>query len=421
MLRKAFAFLFLFSSAAFSKAQDVNYARQCLNVLASDSLCGRGYVRNGQERAAAFIQSEFKRLGLSLPTSAEISDGIQSFNGQVNTFPTKAEFKADLIYQRVGYDWNPKPNSGSIKGTFKPILIDSLFWSNPKSKELLTSYISSSKYIFLLKANAAFKKENSELLKLNIPIIELKETPQLIFSVADNQLSVFRADWKVDSTFRMPKKIVLNVQAVLKKHVFQNVMAMVPGKPESDSFVVFTAHYDHLGMVGNTVFNGANDNASGTAMLLDLAKFYITYKGKLPYNVLFIAFSGEEAGLLGSKYYTEHPFLPLANIKCLVNIDLMATGEDGITAVNAFENESIFARIVQINQDIVKLPTVGKRVNAPNSDHYPFALKKVPAIFIYAMGKSITAYHNPGDRPEKVGFAGYVQIFTLLTALCPPN
>lgn len=421
MLRKAFAFLFLFASAAFSQAQDVNYARQSLNILASDSLCGRGYVRNGQEMAAAYIQSEFKRLGLSLPTTAQVTTGIQTFGGKVNTFPTKAVFKADRVTQQVGLQWIPKPNSASLKGTFRPVLIDSAFWASPNAGKSLLKYVKSKKYIFLLKANAKYKAENADLQKLNVPIIELKETNQLIYSVADNQLSVFRADWKVDSSFRVPAKIELDVKAVLKDHTFQNVIAMVPGKPEADSFVVFTAHFDHLGMIGNAIFNGANDNASGTAMLLDLASYYVQFKGKMPYNVLFIAFSGEEAGLLGSKNYCQNPIFPLSSIKLLINLDLMATGEDGITVVNAFENEAVFNRIVQINQDITKLPTVGKRVNAPNSDHYPFALKKVPAIFIYAMGKSITAYHNPADRPENVGFAGYGQIFSLLTLLCPPN
>src|SRR4030095_9120627 len=108
-----------------------------------------------------------------------------------------------------------------------------------------------------------------------------------------------------------------------------NVLGMVPGTLYPDSFIVFTAHYDHLGRMGKkALFPGANDNASGSAMIIDLARYYAQPANRPKCSLLFIAFAGEEAGLIGSRYYTENPILPLEQIKFLINLDLMGNGEE---------------------------------------------------------------------------------------------
>ena len=117
---------------------------------------------------------------------------------------------------------------------------------------------------------------------------------------------------------------------------------MVKGTAQPDSFIFITAHYDHLGGMGkDTYFPGANDNASGDALLLSLAKYYVAHPAK--YSIGFILFAGEEAGLVGSKYYTENPIVPLKNIRFLINTDLAGTGDEGITVVNATEFPNEFA------------------------------------------------------------------------------
>ncbi len=89
------------------------------------------------------------------------------------------------------------------------------------------------------------------------------------------------------------------------------MIATIKGTAIPDSFLVFSAHYDHLGQMGKDIyFPGANDNASGTSMLLNLAKYYSQNRPK--YSVLFIAFGGEEAGLIGSEYYVKNPLVPLS-------------------------------------------------------------------------------------------------------------
>jgi Zn-dependent M28 family amino/carboxypeptidase len=107
-------------------------------------------------------------------------------------------------------------------------------------------------------------------------------------------------------------------------------------KGEVDTFIVLTAHLDHLGTMGkNVFFPGAHDNASGCAMVLNLAKYYSMRKCKPHYGLVFMFFSGEELGLLGSRFYTEHPLFPLSKIKFLINLDLMGSGDEGVQIVNS--------------------------------------------------------------------------------------
>jgi len=199
---------------------------------------------------------------------------------------------------------------------------------------------------------------------------------------------------------------------LLKNYHTQNVMAYLPAKKKCAKTVVFTAHYDHLGRMGDdTYFPGANDNASGTAMLLTMAKYF--KENPSDYNVLFIAFAGEEAGLLGSKYFVENPVLKLKKIKFLVNLDIMGSGEDGITAVNATLFEKEFALLQKINAEKSLLKVVKKRGPAANSDHYWFTLEGVPAFFIYTMGPNKN-YHDVFDVYDNLSFKEYEDITTLL-------
>jgi aminopeptidase YwaD len=177
--------------------------------------------------------------------------------------------------------------------------------------------------------------------------------------------------------------------------------------------IVITAHYDHLGGMGNnTYFPGANDNASGVALMLRLAKFYAANPQK--YSLVFIAFSGEEAGLLGSKYFTEHPLVDLKKIRFLINTDLAGTGEEGITVVNATQYKKEFALLNQINEEFRYLVKINSRGKAANSDHYWFSEKGVPSFFIYTMG-GIRAYHDIYDRAETLPLTEHDDLFRLIT------
>jgi Zn-dependent M28 family amino/carboxypeptidase len=147
------------------------------------------------------------------------------------------------------------------------------------------------------------------------------------------------------------------------------------------------------------------------AMLLSLAKYYAAHPQ--PYTIAFICFAGEEAGILGSKYFTEHPLMPLSNIKLLINMDIMGTGNDGITVVNATGYPKYFDLLKQVNAQGNYLVKINPRGKAANSDHYWFTEKGVPAIFMYTMG-GIKAYHDVFDISKTLPLTEFNDLFKLL-------
>lgn len=193
----------------------------------------------------------------------------------------------------------------------------------------------------------------------------------------------------------------------------QNVCGYIPG--ETDTMIVFTAHYEHLGMNGDTIFYGAHDNASGTAAVMDLARMMNLQRGH--YTYVFLLFGGEESGLVGSSWFVDNPLIRLSKVKLLINIDLFCGGEDGLMVVNANANET--APYVDLLQQINDLhgfaAKIARRDNARNSDHYWFT-SECPAIFIYTLGGPFGGYHSPDDTCDGCGLANYNNFISLIRA-----
>ena len=143
---------------------------------------------------------------------------------------------------------------------------------------------------------------------------------------------------------------------------------MVEGKSKKDSFFVFTAHYDHLGKIGDDCyFAGANDNASGVAVLLDMAKYYA--QNPSDYSIVFIFTTAEEIGLLGSKYAAENSLIELDKIKFLFNLDMCGTGSGGIALINGKKETKASELFEKINQDKRYFNEIRIGGESCNSDH----------------------------------------------------
>ena len=195
----------------------------------------------------------------------------------------------------------------------------------------------------------------------------------------------------------------------------QNVCGYFPGK--TDTMIVFTAHYEHLGMHGDTIFYGAHDNASGTAAVMDLARQLNTKHIPLntKYTYVFLFFSGEESGLIGSRHFTEHPLIPLDKVKLLVNIDLFCGGDEGLMVVNANapETKPYVDMLEALNNQYHYAAKIARRDNARNSDHYYFS-SHCPAIFLFTLGGPFGGYHSPADTCDGCGLDNYINNMTLL-------
>jgi Zn-dependent M28 family amino/carboxypeptidase len=238
-------------------------------------------------------------------------------------------------------------------------------------------------------------------------------TDKLTWSVSPEVANYTLIEVDKKSLDKTPEQFEVDIEnKPIENFKAANVCAYVKGIEKPDSFIFITAHYDHLGGMGkDTYFPGANDNASGISLLLNLAHFYALHPQK--YSIGFICFAGEEAGLIGSKYFTENPLVPLKNIRFLINTDLAGTGDEGITVVNATEFPKEFAYMNAINDQDKLLVKIYPRGKAANSDHYFFTEKGVPAFFFYTMG-GIKAYHDVLDKPETLPLNEHEDLFKLI-------
>ena len=406
-----FLIALLFSDTA--KAQNQAYARTIIDTLSSASFHGRGYVMQGDSLAAAFIRNEFKKIGLN----AYPPGYYQKFNHDINTFPGTMEISVNGTKLKPGADYIVSPYSHGTYGTFKLHRLNDLLEIKPHKLEKFLR--KSRDFNFIVIEDGGQKPD--ELLDLMIAakktfgakgIVLLKEKLTWAVSSHEADLLVIQV---LKSTFKAKASTInLNIENKLEKdYQSRNVIAYKDnGHP--NSVIVFTAHYDHLGRMGKTTyFPGANDNASGIAMLFDLAQHY--QEDSIKYDVAFIAFAGEEAGLVGSKYYTENPLFPLKDIKFLVNLDLMGNGEEGITVVNGTLHEKELALITRLNEQNNFVPLVKKRGKAQNSDHYYFTENDVPAFFIYTLGGN-KAYHDIYDISATLEMQKYKEVFQLITS-----
>jgi Zn-dependent M28 family amino/carboxypeptidase len=167
-------------------------------------------------------------------------------------------------------------------------------------------------------------------------------------------------------------------------------------------------------MMGNVMYPGGNDNASGTAMVLEMARYFSKKENQPALSLMFVLFSGEEAGLMGSKYMAKHFPLDLQKIQLQINVDMVATGSDGITMVNAKQFPDIFQRFVDINAKKHYLKEVTARGESCNSDHCPLYQEGVPSVFIYTRGSEATAYHIPEDSYESLPLTKFEDLFRLI-------
>ena len=356
------------------KAQDISFGKQMVDTLTSSYFWGRGYTKDGMEKAAAYIAAEFNRYGIKPMAGKSF---FQEFSYPVNIFPGRMELSINGKNLLPGKDFIVDPASKGIRKSGSLIRKDSISFINPEDRFIVS--------------------------------MEDKLTWSVSRNVAD--YSMVLIDKK--SINGLPEYYEANIEnKYIRKFNASNVCGLVTGKRKPDSVILITAHYDHLGGMGkDTYFPGANDNASGVSLLMNLARYYAA--NPPDYSIGFICFAGEEAGLVGSQFFTEKPLVPLKNIRFLVNTDLAGTGDEGITVVNATEYPTEFAMMNAVNDEYKLLFKINARGKAANSDHYFFSEKGVPAFFFYTLG-GIKAYHDIFDRPETLPLEEHEDLFKLL-------
>lgn len=199
----------------------------------------------------------------------------------------------------------------------------------------------------------------------------------------------------------------------------QNIIGWIKGTRLPEKYIVISAHYDHLGIIENKTYYGASDNASGTACILAMAKYFKQHP--LSYSIIFAAFDGEETGLEGSSYFVNHlpSSLPLSAIKLNLNIDMIARNDSNeIFACGLYQNPSLSYAVKEIqNKTNSKIlmghDTGGDHYDWTNqSDHYAFYKKNIP--FLYFGVEDHIDYHQPTDTYEKINLKTYIENCNML-------
>ncbi len=431
--------LFLISISAFSQKltksdkETLKYLRNNISYLASDELEGRRAGTKGESLAAEFISHKFQEIGL-IPKGSEtsyfqefsINDGKEiskdcslSINNKilepgVDFFPLSNTPQSNIIKSQISPSLNEKgqpvffdlaetlnDNKDNPHFDINNALHDIILKAKSKGSSAILFYNSSNfddKILF----DSKDRSEN-ELL----PALYIKKESQKKY-IQD-----------LNSTYDVVFKTA--VSAKIRKA--KNVVGFVDNHAKYT--VVLGAHFDHLGYGedGNSmlrtgeklIHNGADDNASGTGALIELA--FNLHKTKYKkYNYLFIAFSAEELGLNGSKYYVENPTIDLSSVNYMINMDMVGRMNDSskIITVGGFGTSPVW----KDRLDLAKSDAFSIRIDSSGSgpsDHTSFYRKDIPVLFFFT--GLHTDYHKPSDDSDKINYVGELQILKFIQRL----
>lgn len=259
-----------------------------------------------------------------------------------------------------------------------------------------------------------------------IPYVQVKASvAEKWFGAAKQDLKKLIADIDGDlkpRSFAWPdtSKVALEADVVRETKTVNNVGAYLKG--ETDEYVVIGSHYDHLGLgeqfslapsMAGQPHVGADDNASGTAGTLELAR-YFSGQPKPKRGILFLNFAAEEIGLLGSAYFTEHPSMPLDKCAAMINLDMIGRMKEGAVVVGGVGSGSGFKAMM--DRIVPKHPSLkieySEQQGVGGSDHMSFAAKRIPNLFFFT-GLHMD-YHRPTDTWDKINSTGAVELLDVV-------
>ena len=425
-----------------SDADALDQMRYDVKYLASEQLEGREAGTPGERLAADYIVAKFGNVGL-MPYGDSASY-LQAFTfqgepvlGPANTLRIgRTELKIDEAYavlpfsatggvlgkvKKVGYGIQA-PDLGTddlkdedLKGWVAAIAVGSPDGIHPHSKYLAHHDLQAraEKVASLGAVGVLFYNDdkdvtdpetglNAKIKPCGIPVVFLKGDRYIDFILDGNP-------------------VALNVDVKRQQRTAYNVVGLLDhGK---DNVVVIGAHYDHLGWGDEgslhrgerAIHNGADDNASGVAVMLQLARDLLEMDQTRANDYLFIAFSGEEKGLFGSNHWTKHPTLPIASLNYMINLDMVGRLDTGtnVIGVNGVGTSPAWAEVDRTLVGGMKVKTTTSGIGP--SDHTSFYLQGVPAIHLFT--GTHPDYHKPSDDEEKINYDGMLRVTRFIESL----
>ncbi len=469
-LRPAFLLTVCGLALAATASIDPNVYLDDVKFLSSQEMRGRATGSPELEKAAEFLAGKFRSFGLQtklqpfpVTTSGKLGAGNRfSFTAPAHSVPA-GEFRplsfsatghvtAGVVFAGFGItapEYSYDDYAGmDVKGKLVLILRHepqendehSVFAGKNLTQhaqfaaKATNAKLHGAAGVILINDVAAHPGDSDELQKFGavegpaqagIPFVQVKESAiDGWFGSAGKSLAAIEAGIDKDlrpESFAFPEALRAEVQVDIQREVktAHNVTAYLPGT--TAEYVIIGAHYDHLGLgeqysmapdQAGTIHPGADDNASGTAGVVELARWFAR-QPKQKRGILFLSFAGEEMGLLGSEYYVEHPERPLADAVAMINLDMIGRVRNGKLYIGGVATGKGFRAMLdgitpkyQLNTDYSDNSGYG------SSDHTSFTTKQVPVLFFFS---GLHAdYHKPSDTWDKIDAPGAVKVLDVV-------
>ena len=445
--------------------------KQKLSIIASAEMEGRETASPGQKRAAAYIESEFKRMGLK-PGNGDsyqqvypvyqdaLTDKKFSVNGRSFEWDKDYTFSLQTIanghwnYSSVvfaGYgivdsakgindyanlDVKGKlvvvlEGNGTAASTGMPMGGMRAMNANPSSSFSKMRVSTAKGAVGLLVVSADFPRKMATPTKGNMYLkantaagfVMATISTDIASAMLGRTTKLSLAELKEISKSTYNAEINVTATKTTENLESSNVIGVLPGTDKKAEYLMLTGHYDHLGKKGDVIWYGADDDGSGTVGVMQMAEAFTAAakKGKSPRRtVVFMTVSGEEKGLWGSDYYSEHPIFPLDKTTADLNTDMVGRVDterktaDSLNYVYVIGHDKLSTELPIINEAANKQSSklvLDYKYDDPadrnmiyyRSDHYNFAKKGVPILFFYD-GMLLADYHQPTDTVEKINF-----------------
>jgi hypothetical protein len=439
-----------------------------VGYLASDKLKGRLTGTEGDSLAAEYIRAEFTKMGLKpLYNNGfqrfKVTDKIVLGNANslvINGLPLKLNedfspfafsennsFSGEVLFAGYGFQINEDSlkwdDFATIDVKGKIVLIiradpeieknTSPFvkYSKDRDKTLLAKDLGAA--AVLLVSGKAFDPEDKfeQLAKgdqsVGIPVFRIsRKTANLLLKTKNRDIEILEKelnDQRKPVSFSTGISVTGHSDIVQTMKPTRNVVMVLPGNDKilKNEYVVLGAHFDHLGMGGTgsgsripdtvAVHNGADDNASGVALMIELAEKLANSKDRKR-SVIVAAFSGEELGLLGSKWLVENPTFDLGMVNAMVNMDMVGRlNENSLLQIGGVGTAEPFKPMITAKCDTAKLKLSLSDEGYGPSDHAVFYGKNIPVLFV-SSGAHLD-YHTPADKSDKINYDGMIKIADL--------
>lgn len=415
-----------------------------ISFLASEELAGREPGTEGAMLAAGYISEAFNKLGLTSVTGNEYRQEFSitkevMYDGAGNELRYKRkEFKAPADYFPLQYSSNGEVEGKTINLNFG-IRASDLEWNDYKGigkkklkGKIFVIDVSSpdgmhphSKYIAYhdlgQRIDLAIKKGAKAVVFVNLKEGANDPNPKFRTIRSKGIPVIFVQNAKLAKKLLKGKKVKIKTNLKANKIKTNNILGFLDRG--ANQTVVIGAHYDHLGMGGQsslytgepTIHYGADDNASGVAGLLEIARNIVSSEKEFSnYNYVFIAFSGEEMGLLGSAHYTKHIPPQVQNIAYMINLDMIGRMKENLVAINGVGTSPLWEKyITEEGCNNIRIKTGNSGVGP--SDHTSFYYLNIPVLHFFT-GTHVD-YHKPTDIAENINYKGEARLIAYILNL----